>query len=230
MDRYGYLAGHTAGHTRINQAAPPYPFLVTSLDLEFPMHETLKQMGTSTATSRRRSASAAKRQKTRERFVLLFLLGSILKITTALAPIHEVGHWMFAVTEGVDAEITDWSHTRIAQHTPANLYGGHRFDLAFWGILGLLGAYSRKHGLAGFGYGVAHMTFLKAFVSDDFTVLIEAIGYDVGQGLVIWGIIGVVVLSVMWVVRVKANESDQAEAEYAREVEQRLARKAEAGP
>ena len=39
----------------------------------------------------------------------------------------------------------------------------------------------------------------------------------------IWGIFGAVVLFIMWVVRVKTIESDEAAAEYSREAERRIA-------
>ena len=39
----------------------------------------------------------------------------------------------------------------------------------------------------------------------------------------IWGIIGSVVPFIMWVVRVKTNESDEAVAQYSTEAERRIA-------
>ena len=108
-------------------------------------------------------------------------------------------------------------------------YRGYRLGIAPRVFPGVLAVYMRNHGLVGFAYGVAHMSFFKAFVSPDYNELIAAIGYDVAHGVVIWSVMGAVVPYIMWVIRMKANENDRASARNARITERRIARRSDRG-
>lgn len=116
-----------------------------------------------------------------------------------------MGHYIFSVTNGIDAEILDWNHCQMQTIIPANAYGGYRFDIIAWGTLGALCLWKRQRFLAGFGYGASMTAYIKAFGSEDFNSLIGSAGYDVSEGKIIWALTSGVLILILWWIKMKVE-------------------------
>lgn len=139
-------------------------------------------------------------------FLVAFCIAVVLKWTPALAPVHEVGHWVFSVTNGIGAEIVDWNHCQMDKIIPANAYGGYRWDILVWGAMGSLALWKGHRAWAGFGYGAANCAFIKAFGSTDFNELIGKAGYDVAEGKMIWAVTSGALILILWIIKMKVEE------------------------
>ncbi len=123
----------------------------------------------------------------------------LLKCGAALGPVHELGHILFSTVNGIDAWFLDWNHCQMEKYVAANVYGGYRFDIWFWGALGILGVWKRQMWIGGFGYGAASTAFIKAYFSTDFNSLAARAGLNVTEGLWLWTLTSGVVIVGLWV-------------------------------
>lgn len=137
----------------------------------------------------------------RSRFLKAFFIGFFVAFTPILAPIHEVGHWIF----GTGVSITGWKTTWHTSYTYIGLMGGAFFELIFYGLVAWIGhkiyASNGKHlpsNISIFAWGYINGSTISVCYSDDLLVYLPKIDVEPGHAIMTWLIFSLSVLAVGW--------------------------------
>ena len=132
----------------------------------------------------------------RDKLILLFIAGLVLRWSPALDTIHELMHYGWCSVEGIEVINLAWSKITYARQSAYVLYGGYYTELILYSLIVMCCSYKRR--LAGaFFLGILSVVYLKAFGSYDFNKYALALYGDraiVTGGLIRWGIVSSIVM------------------------------------
>jgi hypothetical protein len=82
-------------------------------------------------------------------FWVILFLGALVSLTNLFAPIHELGHVLYALAVGEEGSIKDWNHANVTMNVSHAIAGWH-FEIAVFCIAGwLVGACAENNRWAG---------------------------------------------------------------------------------
>lgn len=139
----------------------------------------------------------------RSRFGKALVVGIVLAFTPLLAPIHELGHYIF----GTDVTITGWRMSLHGTATYVGIIGGSLFELIFYTVLSWFGhlIYDRTgkffaSNMSIVAWGYINGLILVTLVNDDINKVLPSIGVPARDGMLTWLIISLPVLAAGWAI------------------------------